>query len=45
VTVLFLAQFFGIELSLGQQFTVMLVCIWAESARPACRGLAAGRSP
>ncbi len=27
VTVLFLAQFFGIELSLLQQFTVMLVCI------------------
>lgn len=27
VTVLFLAQFFGVELSLGQQFTVMLVCI------------------
>ena len=27
VTVLFLAQFFGIELSLLQQFTVMVVCI------------------
>ena len=27
VTVLFLAQFFGIELSLFQQFVVMLVCI------------------
>lgn len=27
VTVLFLAQFFGVELSLGQQFMVMLVCI------------------
>jgi len=27
VTVLFLAQFFGIELTLAQQFTVMLVCI------------------
>lgn len=27
VTVLFLAQFFGIELSLGQQALVMLVCI------------------
>lgn len=27
VTVIFLAQFFGVELSLGQQFTVMLVCI------------------
>jgi len=27
VTVLFLAQFFGVELTLGQQFTVMLVCI------------------
>ncbi|WP_292036766.1 MULTISPECIES: dicarboxylate/amino acid:cation symporter [unclassified Brevundimonas] len=27
VTVLFLAQFFGIDLSLGQQFIVMLVCI------------------
>ncbi|MBB4631745.1 dicarboxylate/amino acid:cation symporter [Sphingosinicella soli] len=27
VTVLFLAQFFGVELSLGQQFVVMLVCI------------------
>jgi DAACS family dicarboxylate/amino acid:cation (Na+ or H+) symporter len=27
VTVLFLAQFFGVELSLWQQFTVMLVCI------------------
>jgi DAACS family dicarboxylate/amino acid:cation (Na+ or H+) symporter len=27
VTVLFLAQFFGIELGLGQQFMVMLVCI------------------
>jgi len=27
VTVLFLAQFFGVDLSLGQQFLVMLVCI------------------
>lgn len=27
VTVLFLAQFFGVELSLGQQLTVMLICI------------------
>jgi Na+/H+-dicarboxylate symporter len=27
VTVIFLAQFFGIELSLGQQLMVMLVCI------------------
>lgn len=27
VTVIFLAQFFGIELTLGQQVTVMLVCI------------------
>jgi len=27
VTVLFLAQFFGIELDIGQQFIVMLVCI------------------
>jgi dicarboxylate/amino acid:cation (Na+ or H+) symporter, DAACS family len=27
VTVLFLAQFFGVDLSLGQQFMVMLVCI------------------
>ena len=27
VTVLFLAQFFGVELSLGQQIVVMLVCI------------------
>ncbi len=27
VTVLFLAQFFGVELSLSQQLTVMLVCI------------------
>ena len=27
VTVIFLAQFFGIDLSLGQQLTVMLVCI------------------
>ncbi|WP_434027353.1 dicarboxylate/amino acid:cation symporter [[Pseudomonas] boreopolis] len=27
VTVIFLAQFFGVELSLWQQFTVMLVCI------------------
>ena len=27
VTVIFLAQFFGIDLSLGQQFLVMLVCI------------------
>ena len=27
VTVLFLAQFFGIDLSLGQQLMVMLVCI------------------
>ena len=27
VTVLFLAQFFGVELSLAQQFTVMLICI------------------
>lgn len=27
VTVIFLAQFFGVELSLGQQITVMLVCI------------------
>jgi len=27
VTVLFLAQFFGIDLSLGQQVTVMIVCV------------------
>ncbi len=27
VTVIFLAQFFGVELSIGQQFMVMLVCI------------------
>src|SRR3546814_12771310 len=27
VTVIFLAQFFGVELSLGQQIMVMLVCI------------------
>lgn len=27
VTVLFLAQFFGVDLTLGQQITVMLVCI------------------
>jgi DAACS family dicarboxylate/amino acid:cation (Na+ or H+) symporter len=27
VTVLFLAQFFGVDLSLWQQFTVMLICI------------------
>lgn len=27
VTVLFLAQFFGVDLTLGQQFTVMLICI------------------
>jgi DAACS family dicarboxylate/amino acid:cation (Na+ or H+) symporter len=27
VTVIFLAQFFGIDLSLGQQIMVMLVCI------------------
>ena len=27
VTVLFLAQFFGVELSLGQQFVVLLMCI------------------
>ncbi len=27
VTVIFLAQFFGVDLSLWQQFTVMLVCI------------------
>ena len=27
VTVLFLAQFFNVDLSLGQQFTVMFVCI------------------
>jgi dicarboxylate/amino acid:cation (Na+ or H+) symporter, DAACS family len=27
VTVLFLAQFFGVDLSIGQQVTVMLVCI------------------
>lgn len=27
VTVIFLAQFFGVELTLGQQFMVMLVCI------------------
>ena len=27
VTVLFLAQFFGVELSIGQQVTVLLVCI------------------
>src|SRR5690606_35543802 len=27
VTVLFLAQFFGVDLSLGQQLIVMLVCI------------------
>jgi Na+/H+-dicarboxylate symporter len=29
VTVLFLAQFFGVELDLGQQFFVLLVCILA----------------
>ncbi|WP_232495011.1 dicarboxylate/amino acid:cation symporter [Novosphingobium kaempferiae] len=29
VTVLFLAQFFGVELSLGQQLYVMLICILA----------------
>lgn len=27
VTVIFLAQYFGVDLSLGQQFTVMFVCI------------------
>ncbi len=27
VTVLFLAQFFGVDLSLGQQFIVMMICI------------------
>src|SRR5918998_4393798 len=27
VTVLFLAQFFGVDLNLGQQLLVMLVCI------------------
>lgn len=27
VTVIFLAQFFGVDLSLGQQLTVMLICI------------------
>lgn len=27
VTVLFLAQFFGVDLSIGQQFIVMLICI------------------
>lgn len=27
VTVLFLAQFFGVDLSLGQQATVMLICV------------------
>ncbi|MBU0555197.1 MAG: dicarboxylate/amino acid:cation symporter [Alphaproteobacteria bacterium] len=27
VTVLFLAQFFGVDLTLGQQFVVMLICI------------------
>ncbi|WP_051414324.1 dicarboxylate/amino acid:cation symporter [Pseudoxanthomonas suwonensis] len=27
VTVIFLAQFFGVDLSMGQQFMVMLVCI------------------
>jgi len=27
VTVIFLAQFFGVELGIGQQFAVMLVCI------------------
>lgn len=27
VTVLFLAQFFGVDLTLGQQATVMLICI------------------
>jgi DAACS family dicarboxylate/amino acid:cation (Na+ or H+) symporter len=27
ITVLFLAQFFGVDLSLGQQFTVCLICI------------------
>ncbi len=27
VTVIFLAQFFGVDLSIGQQFMVMLVCI------------------
>jgi DAACS family dicarboxylate/amino acid:cation (Na+ or H+) symporter len=29
VTVLFLAQFFGVELSIGQQITVLLMCILA----------------
>lgn len=29
VTVLFLAQFFGIELTIGQQVFVMLICIFA----------------
>jgi len=27
VTVLFLAQFFGVDLTLGQQFSVMLICV------------------
>src|SRR3546814_5698346 len=27
ITVLFLAQFFGVELGLGQQVTVLLICI------------------
>lgn len=27
VTVLFLAQFFGVELALGEQFTIMTICI------------------
>jgi Na+/H+-dicarboxylate symporter len=27
VTVIFLAQFFGVDLSLGQQLTVMMICI------------------
>src|SRR3989337_747399 len=41
VTVLFLAQFFGIELSLGQQVVVLLMCILGgigTAGGPAGRG-------
>jgi DAACS family dicarboxylate/amino acid:cation (Na+ or H+) symporter len=39
VTILFLAQVFGIELALSQQVTVVLMSILAVSGPRACRGL------
>ncbi|MFO1409587.1 MAG: cation:dicarboxylase symporter family transporter [Steroidobacteraceae bacterium] len=36
ITVLFLAQFYGVPLDLGQQGLVLFICTSAASARPAC---------